>query len=267
MGFKPGRINYRNIFAMGFYDLPKEHRSELVAKISSDIRNELSTGSLEKTIAYFSDEDTYIRKAAYLSLGRIYLANPELNKEIEKTLRYLFTSEDFNVRQTAVNAAGEIGKVDFAVVQPFFDKGLFDHHHSVRNAVIGSVKKMGEVNPQPVLEWAKTYLHHDDKEIRREICHGIELRGRKHPEDILPLLRELQFDKTARVRNTLVHVLGQIAYKKGCLEKVVADLQTWDNKLLVEDALAEIVDVHYRYRNFSSLNQDEARAYIAKHYK
>ena len=126
---------------------------------------------------------------------------------------------------------------------------------------------MGEVNPQPVLEWAKRYLHHDDKEIRREICHGIELRGRKHPEDILPLLRDLQFDKTARVRNTLVHVLGQIAYKKGCLEKVVADLQTWDNKLLVEDALAEIVDVHYRYRNFSSLNQDEARAYIAKHYK
>ena len=82
---------------MGFYDLSKEHRSGLVAKISSAIRNELSTGSLEKTIAYFSDEDTYIRKA-YLSLGRIYLANPELNKEIEKTLRYLFTSEDFNVR-------------------------------------------------------------------------------------------------------------------------------------------------------------------------
>ena len=67
---------------MGFYDLSKEHRSDLVAKISSDIRNELSTGSLEKTIAYFSDEDTYIRKAAYLSLGRIYLANPELNNGI-----------------------------------------------------------------------------------------------------------------------------------------------------------------------------------------
>ena len=158
--------------------------------------------------------------------------------------------------QKAVNAAGEIGKVDFAVVQPFFDKGLFDHHHSVRNAVIGSVKKMGEVNPQPVLEWAKTYLHHDDKEIRREICHGIELRGRKHPEDILPLLRELQFDKTARVQQIATIDVA-----------ATADLQTWDNKLLVEDALAEIVDVHYRYRNFSSLNQDEARAYIAKHYK
>ncbi|WP_262919151.1 hypothetical protein [Niabella hibiscisoli] len=40
------------------------------------------------------------------------------------------------------------------------------------------------------------------------------MRGRKHPQDILPLLKELQYDATARVRNTLVHVIGQIAYKK-----------------------------------------------------
>src|ERR1017187_6791787 len=126
---------------------------------------------------------------------------------------------------------------------------------------------MGEVNPGPVLYWAKKLLHHQDKEIRREICHGIELRGRKYPEDILPLLKELQHDKTARVRNTLVHVLGQIAYKKGCLEKVIEDLKSWDNKALVKEAIEEIIDVHDRYRNFAVKTQDEARAYIKKHYK
>ncbi|WP_315822668.1 hypothetical protein [Paraflavitalea speifideaquila] len=73
---------------------------------------------------------------------------------------------------------------------------------------------MGEVNPLPVLQWAAGYLQHPKVEIRREICHGIELRGRKYPQDILPLLKTLQHDKPARVRNTLVHVLGQIAYKK-----------------------------------------------------
>lgn len=57
-------------------------------------------------------------------------------------------------------------------------------------------------------------------------------------------LRELQHDKTARVRNTLVHVIGQIAYKKGCLATVVAALHTWGNSLLVKDALEEIIDVH-----------------------
>jgi len=121
------------------------------------------------------------------------------------------------------------------------------------------------VNPKPVLQWAKGYLHHPDKEIRREICHGIELRGRKYPEDILPLLQELQHDSTARVRNTLVHVLGQIAYKKGCLQTVISHLNKWENKELVADALEEIIDVHQRYRNFTVLTQDEARKYIGQH--
>jgi hypothetical protein len=132
--------------------------------------------------------------------------------------------------------------------------------------VIGSIKKMGEVNPTPVLIWAKKYLHHSDKEIRREICHGIELRGRKYPQDILPLLKELQFDNTARVRKTLVHVIGQIAYKNGCLETVIADLKTWENKHLVADAIVEIIDVHHRYKNFSALTQQEAKAYIESNF-
>ncbi len=136
----------------------------------------------------------------------------------------------------------------------------------MRNAVIGSVKKMGEVNPAPVLAWARLYLHHEDKEIRREICHGIELRGRRYPEDILPMLQELQHDKTARVRNTLVHVIGQIAYKKGCLQTVVAHLKTWENKKLVADALEEIIDVHDRYKNFTVFSQADAEHYIRQHY-
>jgi hypothetical protein len=145
------------------------------------------------------------------------------------------------------------------------ETGLFDAHHSVRNAVIGSMKKAGEKNPKPVLSFAKKYLNHSDKEIRREICHGIELRGRTHPQDILPLLKKLQHDKTARVRNTLVHVLGQIAYKKGCLETVIADLKNWENKELVTDAIEEIIDVHDRYKNFSILTQKEAKEYIDRH--
>jgi hypothetical protein len=127
------------------------------------------------------------------------------------------------------------------------------------------VKKMGEKNPKAVLRWAKKYLHHPDKEVRREICHGIELRGRTHPQDVLPLLKELQHDKTARVKNTLVHVLGQIAYKKGCLETVIAELKNWDNDALVAAAYEEIIDVHERYKNFAVLTQAQAKAYIEQH--
>jgi len=110
-------------------------------------------------------------------------------------------------------------------------------------------------------------LHHADKEIRREICHGIELRGRKYPQDILPMLQELEHDKTARVRNTLIHVIGQIAYKKDCLKTVVEHLKKWENKQLVEEALEEVIDVHHRYRNFAAMTQEEARRFIVENFK
>ncbi len=247
---------------MSFYDLEKTERDKLVMQINTDIETDIRTNLRSHLLHYFSDEDTYIRKTSYLAIGKIYRASPELRHLVIGILNILAADSNPKIRQTSVNAAGEIGKWDFTVVKNFFDTGLFDEHHSVRNAVIGSMKKMGEKNPAPVIEWSKQYLHHTDKEIRREICHGIELRGRTHPQDILPLLRQLQFDKTKRVRWTLVHVIGQIAYKKGCLEKVMADITTWENKDLVADAIEEIIDVHYRYRNFSFYTQDEARKYI-----
>lgn len=251
---------------MAFYDLNKEERQKLVDKINYALAADLEKEKNKNIVLYFSDDDTYIRKTAYLAIGKIYFANENLTKNILRLLDFLFKSADEKVRQTVINAAGEIGIYDFKPVEHLMEAGLFDAHHSVRNAVIGSMKKMGEKNPGPVLAFAKKFIHHPDKEIRREICHGIELRGRKFPQDILPLLRELQNDKTARVRNTLVHVLGQIAYKKGCLETVVIHLKTWQNRQLVADALEEIIDVHQRYKDFAVKTQDEAIKYIAKHF-
>lgn len=252
---------------MAFYDLLKTQRAELVKQITAAVRSDLRSNATKRLLTYFSDEDTYIRKSAYLAFGKLYKQDSALLQPMLSVLESLFSSNDFRVRQTVINAAGEIGMIQFGPVASFFDRGLFDAHHSPRNAVIGSLKKMGEKNPQPVLAWARNYLHHHDKEIRREICHGIELRGRTHPQDILPMLRELQHDKTARVKNTLVHVLGQIAYKKGCLATVIADLKTWDNEELIKKAIDEIIDVHHRYRNFSALTQDQAIAYIHKHFQ
>ena len=251
---------------MAFYDLSKEERKKRVQKIGRDLLLDLQNNSAAAFRRYYSDEDTYIRKAAYLNTGRLFFSRSELQSRVLNLLAQLYTEKDFRIRQTVINAAGEIGKQKFKKVREFFDKGLHDAHHSPRNAVIGSIKKMGEVNPQPVLSWASAYLHHPHAEIRREICHGIELRGRTHPQDILPLLKELEFDTSSRVRNTLVHVLGQIAYKKDCLAKVVEHLRSWKNKALVQEALEEVIDVHDRYRDFSVLSQKEAKAYIESHF-
>lgn len=252
---------------MAFYDLSKAERNEYVNKVEKIIQTAFTNNKLKELIDYFADEDTYIRKAAYLSVGRIYLSTKSLQPIIISTLVKLLAHQSFRVRQTVINAAGEIGKKDFATVTHIFDKGLFDAHHSPCNAVIGSIKKMGELNPEPVLRWAKKYIHHPDVEIRRQICHGIELRGRKHPQDILPLLKELQFDEVPRVRKTLVHVIGQISYKQYCLPAVISHLKTWENNELVSDAINEIIDVHERYKSFAALTQEAAKDYIYKEFE
>ncbi len=102
--------------------------------------------------------------------------------------------------------------------------------------MIGAMKQMGQKNPEPTFKFARKHLHDDDPQIRREIIHGIELRGRTHPEEVLPLLKELQNEEVKNVRNMIIHVIGQISYKKGCLEKVIENLKSWKNKELVRDA-------------------------------
>ena len=256
-----------NVNAMSFYSLPKEKRKLLVEQIHRNILSFIQNNGRVNSVAYFSDEDTYVRKSAYLAIGKIYIANCTLQKKIISILFNLISEPEFKLRQTAVNAAGEIGIKYFEPVEHIFDKCLFDKHHSVRNAVIGSVKKMTNKNPIPVLEWAKKYLHHPDREIRREICHGIELRGRTHPQDILDMLRELQHDKTVRVKNTLIHVMGQISYKPGCLKTVLAHLKTWDNAAIVDKTIDEIIDVHDRYKDFAALTRQEAIDYINRHFR
>ncbi len=120
------------------------------------------------------------------------------------------------------------------------------------------MKKVGEKNPAPLLAWAETYLHHPNPEIRREICHGIEASRQKASPGYSSASESVAVDEKSRVKNTLVHVLGQIAYKKGCLETVIHDLKTWDNQALVLKACLEIVDVHRRYP-FAVKTADEAR--------
>ena len=252
---------------MNFYDFNKFERTEIVEEMYKNILSDIQTGKYNHIFKFFSEEDTYIRKNAYILIGRIYNSNNELQTYILKILEKLFSHDNPVIRQSAINTAGEIGISDFQKIEFIMEKGLYDEHHKVRNAVIGSIKKMGEKNPTPVLTFAKRFLHHKDEEIRREICHGIELFGRKHPQEILPLLKELENDKTARVRNTLIHVIGQISYKKGCLETVIKNLNTWSNQDLVEKAIIEIIDVHERYKNFSAMSKEQAVEYIEKNFK
>jgi HEAT repeat protein len=247
---------------MHFYDLTKEKRKKLVLEMKQEILDDLKRNSLKNIKKYASDKDTYIRKNTYLILGKIYHVQKNLQIKTLKVLGTLFKNNDWKIRQTAVYAFSEIGKIDASKSFKVLEQALYDKHHAVRNALVGGLKQIGEKNPKPILKFAKRFLHNPDPEIRLIIVHGIELRGRDHPEDILPLLSELQNDPDKKVQKKIIHVLSQISYKKGCLEKVITDLKKWSNQELVCKAINKILDVHLRYENFSAKSYQEAKIYI-----
>tara|TARA_R110000751_G_scaffold78814_2_gene159055 strand:- start:615 stop:803 length:189 start_codon:yes stop_codon:yes gene_type:complete len=58
---------------MAFYDLSKPKRDQLVGQINLEIANDLSLMKTENIITYFSNEDTYIRKTGYLTIGKLLI--------------------------------------------------------------------------------------------------------------------------------------------------------------------------------------------------
>jgi hypothetical protein len=257
---------------MGFYDLTKEERSKLVEQIHDEIEASIvntkykCVGKLsvpEILIQYASDDDGYIRKAAYQSVAKIYLKHEDIHKEILAILSELLDNSNPKVRQTAVYVLGEIGTRDTKDIMGLFETTLTDEHHSVRNAVIGALKRMGQKNPKQTFKFAEKHIKSEDPIIRREIVHGIELRGRTHPEEVMPILKKLENEKNKAVKRMIIHVIGQVSYKKGCLEVVVEDLNGWSNKELVLEALKEIIKVHGNYK-FATRTPEQAKRYIKK---
>lgn len=79
---------------MAFYDLTKEQRAEVVNNISASLAKDFERNSSSALLKYFSNADTYIRKAAYLATGKIYFIHPELQSQIIKCLFQNFLHED-----------------------------------------------------------------------------------------------------------------------------------------------------------------------------
>ena len=247
-----------------FYELSPDYRQQWVKKTEKDLCQYLQDNNIDQITRLFEDKDFYKRRNVYLILGRLYRDNPGFRDNILILVKQFIKSDNQDIKQTVVYLCGEIGKVNFHKVEKYLDSSLQDKNKIIQKAVIGAVKQLSEHNPQPTLEFAKKYLHHDDPEIRREIIHGIELRGRTHPHEILPLLKEIQNEQNKRVRDTLVHVIGQISYKAGCLETVLNDIRKWRNKELIKDAIREILIVHKKNKNYNENSYQEALKIIRK---
>ena len=198
---------------LSYNDLSKEEREQYKSLIENTIISSIKSNMTKEAMPFLSNNDTYVRKVAYQSIGNLYKQNKEIRPLLVAWLDQLYGNTDEKVRQTIIYACGEIAVIDFTAIEKQLTKGMYDPHHSVRNAFIGSLKISGNKNPN-IIAFCEKYFLSDDPEIRRLICHGLELRGREHPQEIIGFLKKLQHDDNKRVRQMLIHVLGQICYKK-----------------------------------------------------
>ena len=246
---------------MSFYALSETERKLKKDEIAEAVSQSITQNDYDIALPYFADEDTYIRKAAYQAVGKLYEKQADIRKEILSWLSSLYRNAHENVRQTVIYAAGEIAVKHFEDASELLEKGLIDPHHSVRNAVTGGLKNAGSKNPA-ALAFCEKHIRSSDPEIRRLVLHGLELRGRTHPQEIIELLRTLQLDKNKRVWDMLIHVLGQISYKKGCFAFVAKELESWENKDVYAAFIKEAIEVHGRYEKFSELTQAQVMSYL-----
>jgi len=246
---------------MSFYDLSESERILKKDEIAEAISRSVAQNAPDVVLPYFADEDTYIRKAAYQVVGKLYERRIEIRETIIALLLSLYQHTHENVRQTVVYAAGEIAVKHFENASELLEKGLSDPHHSVRNAVTGSLKNAGNKNPAS-LAFCEKHISSPDPEVRRVALHGMELRGRTHPQDIIGVIRNLQYDENKRVWDTLIHVLSQISYKKGCFVFVAKELESWENQNVYTAFAKESIEVHGRYEKFSELTQAQVIEYF-----
>ncbi|TCL54105.1 HEAT repeat protein [Kineothrix alysoides] len=242
--------------------MPKEEREQYKLQIENTVLVSMKNNVIVEVLPFFSDSDTYVRKVAYQAVRMQYKRNGDIRLVAIPWLKLLYKSESALVRQTVIYACGEIAAFDFPSVEELLTQGMHDPHHSVRNAMIGSLKISGDKNSE-ILAFCEKYILSDSPEVRRLICHGLELKGRTHPQEIIALLKKLQYDKHPRVKEMLVHVLGQISYKKGCFHFVEGEVFSWNNADIYKLFQKEVIEVHGRYEKFSALPQKEVIAFFA----
>ena len=92
---------------MSYYDLSKVERTNVVAEMSALIHSEILSNKHRNIYNYFDDPDTYIRRNAYLIIGKIFYEKTHLQYYIIHLLEVLLKEESHYIRQTVLNTAGE----------------------------------------------------------------------------------------------------------------------------------------------------------------
>jgi hypothetical protein len=122
-------------------------------------------------------------------MGYYDLAKEERAKLVQKMVqeieRDLNSGKSERIKKYASDSDTYIRKNTYIIIGK-----LYRNNQDLTKTILHILKYLfpdtdEKVRQTVVYALGEIFLHHHDPKIRREIVHGIELRGRTHPEEIL----------------------------------------------------------------------------------
>ena len=175
----------------------------------------------KESIPYVSSllghESVKIQAKALWLLGEIGLVYPQSVQDMVPAIAPFLDSSMPLLRERAVNALGRIGRGDYHVIEPYWEKLFYfasDEDPKVRLSFIWASENIATNTPDIYEAYMPTFaelLRDVDEKVRMEAPEIFRVLGKRRPEFVRPYLERLQrTSETDANRVVRIHCLGAI---------------------------------------------------------
>lgn len=173
---------------------------ELYAELSALTKNKDQwKGNIPFTASLLSGQPVKITGKALWMLGEMGLMYPnEVSPFMEEIAAFL-EAEDAFLRERAMNALGRIGRADYELIKPYWEK-IFrlskDECPNVRLSFIWASENIATNTPAAFKEWISVFealLDDENVRVRMEASEMFRVLGKRRPAYVRRCLKKLEF--------------------------------------------------------------------------
>ena len=180
--------------------LNKEMEKQLYSELSSLTKNkELWEENIDYVGSLLENQSSKIVAKALWMLGEMGLQYPnKIEIHIKKIASFLNSPYDL-LRERSLNALGRVGRADFNLIKPYFDKIIDlskDNCSNVRLSFIWASENIATNNPIAYKEHISIFvklLEDENNRVRMEAPEMFRVLGKRKPEYVKKYLKKLTY--------------------------------------------------------------------------
>lgn len=200
------------------FDMNKEIEKQLYSELSSLTKNKkLWEENIDYVGSLLENQSSKIVAKALWMLGEMGLKYPnKIETYVNKIASFLNSPYDI-LRERSLNALGRIGRADFNLIKPYFDKIIDlskDNCSNVRLSFIWASENIATNTPTAYKEYTSIFvelLDDEDNRVRMETPEMFRVLGKRKPEYVKNYVEKLTYiseNDTERV--VRIHSKGAI---------------------------------------------------------